>query len=90
MHRQASRGILCLCRDVTSDEVCFVDITVVSFYLEEHFVKLVRFVPCTPFLLLIPLCRPLVIRWCIDMSRVIAASQVYVQRWNFVSEFCSF
>ena len=37
MYRQASRGILFLCRDVTSDEVCFVDITVVSFYLERHF-----------------------------------------------------
>ena len=33
-----------LCRDVTSEEVCFVDIAVVSFCLEELFVKLVS--PC--------------------------------------------
>ena len=37
MYRQATRGMLCLCRDVTCDEVCFVDTTVVSFDLEEHF-----------------------------------------------------
>ena len=41
MIRQVCRGILRLCTDVTSEEICSVDITVVSFYLEELFVKFV-------------------------------------------------
>ena len=45
-YRQAVRSILRFCRDVTSEEVCSVDFHVVSFRLEELFVK---FVCCTSF-----------------------------------------
>ena len=83
-------GMLLLCGNVTPEEVCFVDIPVVFPHLEERFVKLVCFDPCKLFLLLIPLCRPLVIWWCIEVSRIFAKSLDYVQKWKFVSECCSF
>ena len=63
-------GILLLCENVTPEEVSFVDIPVVFFYLEERFVKLACFDPCKLFLLLIPLSRPPVIWWCIEVSRI--------------------
>ena len=36
---------------------------------------------CGVGIFIIPLCRPLVIRWCIEVSWVFAAEQDYVQRW---------
>ena len=86
MYRNAGRGIVDLCRDLTSEEVFVVDIATVSSRLEELFVKFVRFVPCSLFLLLIPLCRPSVIRWCIWRYSVSGAGLDHVQRWGFVSE----
>ena len=84
MYYQAGRGILRVCRDVTSKEV-FVDITAVSFYLEELFVQFVCCVPCKLFLVLTPPCGPLVLRWCIKMSRVSAFNLGCVQRWGNLS-----
>ena len=77
------------CGDVASEEVCFVDIAVVSFCLEDLFVKLVS--PCFVkiFLLLLPLCGLLVIRWCIWRSFVFAARLDHVQICEFVSDFTS-
>ena len=72
-------------RDVTSDEVCFVDIAVVSFCLEALVVKFVSIMPHKLFLLLVPLCGPLVIRWCIWRSPVFTTRLDYVQRWKLVS-----
>ena len=46
--------------------------------------------PCKLFLLLIPLCRTLIIRWCTNVSRISAARLDNAPRWKFVSEFCSF
>ena len=65
MYRQIVRGILRLRGDVTSREVFFVDMTVVSFYLQELFVKFACFKPCKLFLLLIPPCIP-VLPTCLD------------------------
>ena len=45
--------------------------------------------PCKLFLLFIPLCRPLVIRWCIWRSPVFTTRLDYVQRWKLVSECCT-
>ena len=55
------------------------NIFVESFYLEEPIVKFLCFLNCKLFLLLIPLCRPLVIRWSLQMSRVSAAGLDFVQ-----------
>ena len=54
LHRQAVGGILRHCGDITSDEICTVDIFGMSFSLEELFVKSVCSVSCKLFLLLIP------------------------------------
>ena len=70
IYRWPCRSILRLCRDVTSEEVCFVDTAVMSFYLEEPFVKFVCFTPCKLFLLLTPLFGPLVNKWNIEVSCV--------------------
>ena len=58
---------------------CFVDMLAVSF-LEELLVKFVRSMPCKFFLVLIPLCTSLVVRWCIWRASVLAASLDHVQR----------
>ena len=58
--------------------------------LEELLIKFLCFIPHNLFLLLIPLCRPLIMRWCIKLSRISAAGLDNVPRWKFVSEFCSF
>ena len=75
MYHQAGRGILHLCRHVTSEEVCFVHITVVSFWSWRALLwSLYAFMCCRLFLLFMPLCRPLVVRWCIWRSPIPAAS----------------
>ena len=51
----------------------FIDIAVVSFSLEELFVEFVCSMSCNLFLLVIPLCRPLVTRWRVWKSSVFAA-----------------
>ena len=81
LYHQAGRGI-------TSEEVCSVDITVVSFCLEELLVIFVCFMPRSLFLLLFSPCRPVVTRWCIEVSRVFAPGLDDAQRWKSVSEFC--
>ena len=43
MYDQACRGILRLCRGLMSEEVCVVDIFVVSFYVVDLLVKFVCF-----------------------------------------------
>ena len=53
MYHNAGRGILRLYKNVISAEVCFMNIFVGSFHLEEVLVKFVRFMPCTLFLILI-------------------------------------
>ena len=67
---------------------CLVDILVVSFGLEELFVKFVCSMTCQFFSLLISLCTSLVV-WFMWRSSVLAASLDHVQRWKFVSESCS-
>ena len=73
--------------DVTS-EFRFVDISV-SFRLEELLMKFVCSLPCNIFLLLLPLCTFLVVRWCIWRYSVLAVGLDHVRGWNFVSESCS-
>ena len=86
MHRQAGRSILHFSVDVTSEEVCFVDIAVVSCCLEELFVKLVSpcfvKISCSSFHSV----DFLVIRWCIWRSSVFAARLDHVQICEFVSD----
>ena len=72
LHRQAVGGSLRLCGDITSDEICTVDIFGMSFSLEEYFVKSVCFVPCKLILLLIPFWGPLDVRWYIKRFSVFA------------------
>ena len=88
LHRQAVGGSLRHCGDITSDEICTVDIIGMSFSLEEYFVKSVCFVPCKLFLLLIPHSEDL---WSYGGTlgdlQFLPTCLDYVQRWNCASEF---